>query len=53
MAAAGLLLLALAAPTALAGTWWIDNRFPLNTDGTFEPSDYPTGREFHNAHPTH
>jgi hypothetical protein len=25
----GLLILALAAPTAVAGTWWIDNRFPV------------------------
>lgn len=25
----GLVLLALAAPTAVAGTWWIDNRFPV------------------------
>ncbi len=29
IAAAGLLVLALAAPTFLAGTWWIDNRFPV------------------------
>jgi hypothetical protein len=29
LAAAGLVLLALAAPTAVAGTWWIDNRFPI------------------------
>ncbi|HWE18623.1 MAG TPA: hypothetical protein VG758_15785 [Hyphomicrobiaceae bacterium] len=29
ISAAALLVLALAAPTFLAGTWWIDNRFPL------------------------
>jgi hypothetical protein len=29
VAAGGLVLLALAAPTAVAGTWWIDNRFPI------------------------
>jgi hypothetical protein len=29
LAAAGLFALGLAAPTALAGTWWIDNRFPV------------------------
>lgn len=29
LSACGLVLLALAAPTALAGTWWIDNRFPI------------------------
>ena len=29
ISAAALVVLALAAPTFLAGTWWIDNRFPL------------------------
>ena len=29
LSACGLVLLALAAPTAVAGTWWIDNRFPI------------------------
>lgn len=29
LACGGLVLLALAAPTAVAGTWWIDNRFPV------------------------
>jgi hypothetical protein len=29
LTAAGLFALGLAAPTALAGTWWIDNRFPV------------------------
>jgi len=29
LSALGLVLLALAAPTAVAGTWWIDNRFPI------------------------
>ena len=29
LAAGCLALLALAAPTAVAGTWWIDNRFPV------------------------
>lgn len=29
LAAAGLVALALATPNAVAGTWWIDNRFPL------------------------
>ncbi len=29
LAAAGLVVLALVTPTAVAGTWWIDNRFPV------------------------
>jgi hypothetical protein len=29
VSACGLVLLALLAPTAVAGTWWIDNRFPI------------------------
>jgi hypothetical protein len=29
LSACGLVLLALCAPTAVAGTWWIDNRFPV------------------------
>jgi hypothetical protein len=29
LAAAGLAVLALVTPTAVAGTWWIDNRFPV------------------------
>jgi hypothetical protein len=29
LAAAGITIVALLAPTAVAGTWWIDNRFPL------------------------
>ena len=123
LAAAGFAVLALAAPTAVAGTWWIDNRFPLmavlalvaglrpdlnlgsaskvavavvlalavtlrtgwittiwhdrqadiralhravqsvpagsavlpldNIDDSASPSAYPSGRYFHNGHPTH
>jgi hypothetical protein len=29
LSAGGLVLLALLSPTAVAGTWWIDNRFPV------------------------
>jgi hypothetical protein len=29
LAVCGLVVLALATPTAVAGTWWIDNRFPV------------------------